>query len=564
MNFNHYFTNDELTEILSGCAKEYPTLAALSVLGKSYEGREIPLLTLTNQATGPDTDKPALWIDANIHATEVAGTTTALHIAHTLLTGYGNDTRCTRLLDNCAVYIAPRLNPDGAALALVAVPQYIRSGTRPYPFEEKADGIHAEDMDGDGRVLQMRIPDPNGDWKVSSLDPKLMDKRGPDEQEGQFYRLFEEGRIENFDGVQIQEARPLQGLDFNRNFPFEWKPENEQAGAGPYPTSEVEIRATVDFITCHPNINIAITYHTFSGVILRPFSTRPDDKMDVNDLWVYELMGERGKTLTGYKCVSVYHDFRYHPTEVTTGAFDDWVYDHLGIFAFTVELWDLPGRAGIEDRKFIEWFRKHPHEDDVKILRWLEANAPADALVGWYAYEHPQLGPVELGGLNRMYTFRNPPHHLMGEEAEKNTPWALALADMLPRLSLHELAATPVGDGSYRLRLVVENSGFLATNTSGQGQKRAAARPVRVELALPDGASLVTGKARTELGHLQGRSNKLSVLAHYGSSPTDNRAWTEWVVQGKPGDEIGVNVLSDRAGSVRTSIVLPANGPDGQ
>lgn len=299
MNFNHYFTNDELAEVLAGWVNEYPALAALSVLGKSYEGREIPLLTLTNTATGPDTDKPALWIDANIHATEVAGTTTALHIAHTLLTSYGTDARATRLLDNCAVYLAPRLNPDGAALAMAAVPQYIRSGTRPYPFDEKADGIHAEDMDGDGRILQMRIPDPNGDWKVSSQSLRLMEKRGPDEQDGTFYRLFQEGRIENYDGVQIQEARPLQGLDFNRNFPFEWKPENEQFGAGPYPTSEVEIRATVDFITRHPNISIAITYHTFSGVILRPFSTRPDEKMDVNDLWVYELMGERGKELTG-------------------------------------------------------------------------------------------------------------------------------------------------------------------------------------------------------------------------------------------------------------------------
>lgn len=556
MNFNHYFTNDELTEILTGWAGEYPTLAEFSSLGTSHEGREIPLLTLTNRATGPDTDKPALWIDANIHATEIAGTTTALHIAHTLLSGYGTDARCTRLLDSSAIYLAPRLNPDGAALALADVPQYIRSGTRPYPFDEKADGIHAEDMDGDGRILQMRIPDPNGDWKVSSQDPRLMEKRGPDEQEGAFYRLFVEGRIENFDGVQIQEARPVQGLDFNRNFPFEWKPEGEQSGAGPYPTSEVEIRATVDFISRHRNINLAITYHTFSGVILRPFSTRPDDKMDVNDLWVYELMGERGKEITGYKCVSVFHDFRYHPNEVTTGAFDDWVYDHLGIFAFTVELWDLPGRAGIEDRKFIEWFRKHPHDDDVKILRWLEANGNPDAYLDWYAYEHPQLGPVELGGLNRMYTFRNPPHAFMGEEAAKNTPWALALADMLPHLQVQELSATALGEGRYRLRLVVENSGFLPTNTSGQGQKRNAARPVRVELALPEGAALITGQWRTDLGHLEGRSNKLETTGVFGSSPTDNRAWREWVVQGAPGDEIGVAILSDRAGNLRRSVTL--------
>lgn len=97
--------------------------------------------------------------------------------------------------------------------------------------------------------------------------------------------------------------------------------------------------------------------------------------METGDLWVYELMGERGKELTGYPCLSVYHGFRYHPKEVTNGGFDDWVYDHLGIFSFTVELWDLPAKEGIKDRDFIEWFRKHPHEDDLKILKWLEKTA---------------------------------------------------------------------------------------------------------------------------------------------------------------------------------------------
>ncbi len=132
------------------------------------------------------------------------------------------------------------------------------------------------------------------------------------------------------------------------------------------------------------------------------------------------------------------------------------------------------------------------------------------------------------------------------------------LADMLPRLTLHELSATALGDGRYRLRLVVENSGFLSTQTSGQGQKRNAARPVRVELTLPEGAQLLTGQWRTELGHLQGRSNKWDALAPYDSSPTDNRVWSEWVVQGKTGDEIGVTVLSDRAGTIRRFAVLGA------
>ena len=557
MDFNHYFTNDDVESVLNGWAEEHPHLVRVNELGRSHENREIPLLTLTNRKTGTDKEKPAIWIDSNIHATEVAGTTVALHIAHTLLSGYGSDTRCTRLLDNVAFYIVPRLNPDGAALALADNPRYLRSGTRPYPFSDPVAGLHEEDIDGDGRILQMRIPDPNGDWKISSLDDRLMQKRGPDEHGDGFYRLLPEGRLEDFDGVKIKLAEPLQGLDFNRNFPFEWQPESTQSGAGPFPASEEEIRAAVSFISQHNNISVAITYHTQSGVILRPFSTRPDEAMETGDLWVFELMGERGKELTGYPCLSVYHGFRYHPKEVTTGAFDDWVYDHLGMFSFTIELWDLPGRAGIKDRDFIDWMRKHPHEDDLKILRWLEENGDGPPLVDWYPFEHPQLGRVEIGGYNRMYTWGNPPRSIVGQEAEMNTTFALSLADMLPRLTLHTLSLDRLTDhGDFQLRLVVENSGFLPTYTSAQGRKRAAARPVRAELELPETVSLSSGQAKTEMGHLEGRSSKLSVSTIYAASPTDNRAWTEWVLRGPPGAEVQIRVLSDRAGSLHERVVL--------
>ena len=558
MDFSRYFNNEELDVTAQGWVESYPQLIDVSELGKSHEGKGIPLLTLTCKETGEPADKPAVWIDANIHATEVAGTTVALHIAHTLLSGYGSDARCTRLLDNAVFYIVPRLNPDGAAWALAGAPRYIRSGTRPFPYSERTAGLHEEDIDGDGRTLQMRMPDPNGDWKVSSLDSRLMEKRGPDEQEGTFYRLLPEGRLEDYDGVNIKVARPLQGLDFNRNFPFEWQPDSTQAGAGPYPTSEREIRAAVEFISRNNNINLALSYHTQSGVILRPFSTRPDEKMETNDLWVFEMMGERGKELTGYPCLSVYHGFRYHPKEVTTGAFDDWIYDHLGVFSFTIELWDLPGRAGIKDRDFIEWFCKHPHEEDVKILNWLEENGDAEPYVAWYPFEHPQLGAVEIGGYDQMYTWRNPPPSLMGEEAEKNTAYALALADMLPRLGLSTLSVERLSDsGDFRIRLVVENSGFMPTFTSDQGRSRRAARPVRAELVLPETVQILSGQEKKELGHLQGRSGRLSVSALYAASPTDNRAWTEWVLRGASGQVVEVHVLSDRAGSLHETVTLP-------
>ena len=557
MDFNRYFNNQELESLLQQWSAARPDLMSITQLGESFEHRPIWLLTLTNQASGPDLEKPAVWIDANIHATEIAGTTTALKIVHDLLEGYGQDERLKRLLDTGVFYIAPRLNPDGAAQAMAANPRFVRSGVRPYPWEEKDEGLHMQDIDGDGRILQMRLPDPNGDWRVSPLDPRLMQKRPIGEYGGQYYRLLPEGLLEAYDGYLIKMARPYEGLDFNRNYPYEWRPEGEQEGAGPYPTSEPEVRAQTDFIARHPNINLAITYHTYSRVILRPYSTKPDEEMDTDDLWVFQEIGRLGTQLTGYRCVSTFHDFKYKPKEVTYGAFDDWLYDHSGAFTFTIEQWDLPTEAGIKDRKFIEWFRQHPHEEDLQILKWADENAGEGAYVDWYPYEHPQLGQVELGGWNTMYTWRNPPAQWMGAEAARNAAFALAAGDLLPHLSLHTLEVTPLGEGDYRLNLVVENSGFLPTYTSQQAKKRKAVRPVRLELELPQGARLVSGKRRVELGHLEGRSNKLDVTSMGASSPTDNRLRAEWVIHAPAGTDVPLHVRSERAGTLHYVVHLP-------
>lgn len=561
MNFNHYFTNDEIENILNEWVNTFPNLANRIQIGTSHEGRPIWLLMITNQSTGTAAEKPAIWIDANIHATELAGTTAALYIGNALLIGYTQidsqyHDQITRLLDANTVYIVPRVNPDGAAWALAPNPRFVRSGVRSYPWEEKDEGLHAQDINGDGRILQIRIPDPNGDWKVSSLDPRLMEKRAIDDSGTTYYRLLSEGILEEFDGYIIREARDLQGLDFNRNFPFEWKPENDQYGAGLFPSSEPETRALTEFLTKTLNVNIVLTFHTFSRVILRPYSTRADDTMDQNDLWTYKKFGERGTALTGYRCVSTYHDFTYNPKEVTWGAFDDWMFDHLGTFAFTIELWDLPTEAGIKDRKFIEWWRDHPHEQDAQILKWIDENGESDAYFPWEPFVHPQLGKVELGGWNTLYTWRNPPPAYVEAEVSRHLAWVLALSETLPHLKIHTLEVTNLGQDTYRLNLVVENSSYLPTYTSQQAQKRRCVRPVRVELDLPNEVKLLNGKRRLELGHLEGRSNKMGVSATYASSPTDNRARAEWVFSAPHGTTLNIKILSERAGTIKHAVIL--------
>ncbi len=556
MEFNRYFTNEALFEVIHEWEQQYPELISIGTIGESYQKQPIWLLTVTNKKTGSDLIKPAVWLDANIHATEITGTTSTLLIAYKLLSGWGKEAEITRTLDNGVFYIVPRLNPDGAALAMSTSPRYIRSGVRYYPWEEKDEGLHSQDIDGDGRILQMRITDPNGEWKTSSLDPRLLEKRQPHEHGGTYYRLLPEGLIEDYDGDLVRVAKPQEGLDFNRNFPFEWRPEGDQRGAGPFPTSEPEVRALVDFVSKHPNINFALSYHTFSRVLLRPFGTRSDDEMETQDLWVFKKLGKIGTELTGYRCVSTFHDFKYHPKEIITGVFDDWIYDHLGVFSFTVEQWDLPTEAGIKERKFIEWFQEHPHEEDLQILKWVDEKTSDEGFVQWYSYEHPQLGSVEIGGWDSMYTWRNPPLEFIGAEAERNSQFAISLGSMLPKLEIVKIESTPLGNGDYAVTLVVENAGFLPTYTSEQARKKKAVRPVRAELILPVDGKLIKGKRKVELGHLGGRSNRLGVTMIWDSSPTDNRAKTDWVVNVEPGSKLTIKILSERAGSNQFEITL--------
>ena len=556
--YDRFSRYDELTEILHAWAEETPKLYALESIGQSYEGREIWLATITNIDTGPAIEKPAFLVEANIHALEVTGCTAALHLVHRLLSGYGSDPKVTRALDTRAFYVIPRLNPDGAELALADRPRFVRSSVRPWPRLDPQDGLYEEDLDGDGRILFMRVPDPNGAWRAAEEDPRLLVPRGPLEtpEDGVFYRLLPEGRIRNFDGVTIKTPPPLEGLDLNRNFPMEWATEAEQLGAGPYPTSEPEVRALVQAIVDRPNLTGYIAYHTFSGVHLRPYSSYDDDHFPTGDLRAFELIGREATRVTGYPAISIYHDFKYDPKQTIKGGADDWIYDHLGVFAWTTEFWSPQRRAGIADYHFIEWLREHPVEDDLALLRWFDERYPGRAYVDWYPFDHPELGPVELGGWDLMSFWGNVPLDLLEDEVTPHAELAIFHALISPLLEVHSLDAERVGEGAWRVRLVLLNSGWLPTNVTEKAVLRKAVRPLEVELTLPEGARLAAGERLTEAGQLSGRVHKRSPLWWGNDESTSDRVKLEWVIEAPAGSEVGIEARHARAGTLRRIVTL--------
>jgi murein tripeptide amidase MpaA len=556
VRFDRFYRYDELTEILQAWAEERPELLRVESIGSSYEGREIWLCTLTNAATGPDLEKPAFLIEANIHAIEVTGATAALHLIDRLLSGYGDDERVTRVLDTRAFYVIPRLNPDGPELALAERPRFIRSSTRPWPLAEEVDGLHEEDLDGDGRILMMRVRDPNGSWKPHPEEPRLMVRREADEAEGDFYRILWEGRIRNYDGVTIKVVPPLEGLDLNRNFPMEWAVESEQLGAGPFPTSEPEIRAMVEAIVERPNITGHIAYHTFSGVHLRPYSSYSDDRFPTTDLRIYRLLGEKATEVTGYPAISVFHDFKYDPKQTVKGGANDWFYDHLGVFSWTTEFWSPQREAGIEDYQYIDWLRDHPPEDDLKLLRWNDTELDGKGYVDWYPFEHDQLGPVELGGWDLMYCWGNVPPHRLEREIAPHSELAIWHLLVSPLLELRSLEVEPLGQDRWLVRLVVENTGWLPTSVSEKAVERKAVRPLEAEITLPDGGKVIGGERKVELGQLDGWVHRRSLLWWATNDATSDRARVEWVVEAPAGSSVTVEARHQRAGTARSEVTL--------
>ena len=564
VKFDRYYRYDELTSILKSYQDEHPGLVSLSSIGKSNEGRDIWLVTVTDTAVRPASEKPAFWADGNIHASEVSASTAVLMLLDKLVNKWSSgDAEIRELLHKRAFYLVPRFNPDGAEWALESVPRIIRSSTRPYPYDEDDFyGIERQDVDGDGRILSIRIPDSNGPWKIAEEEPRLMKKRSPGETGGEYYRILPEGLFHNFDGMTMRSHKPKEGLDLNRNFPSAWRLEGEQHGAGPYPTSEPEVDAIVRAIVDRPNICGGVSFHTFSGVLLRPPSRMSDDDIPPEDIWTFKELGAKGHELTGYPAISNFHEFKYHPKEVITGVWDDWMYEHRGVHAWTIEIWSPQRQAGITDYKYIDWFREHPFEDELKLLKWSDEKLDGLGHIAWKPFNHPQLGPVELGGWDPHYAFRNPPPKFLEAEVAPLADWAIWHASTGPCLEIRELKTEPLTNGMVKLRFAVQNSGWLPTNVTKMGLDHKLCRGVVGEItksgeerAEAGGFTpewLVSGLLRQESGQLTGWSHVPSSGFGWHTDRTDDVAVFEWIVRG-PGT-FELLAKHERAGTVRINV----------
>ncbi len=560
---SRYLRYDELCAQVAAWAEAFPDVVRLTSLGQSDEGRDLWLLTLGKD---PDRVRPAAWVDGNMHASELAGSSAALAIAEDVIHLMADPDAVLHdvpahllalLREDVLFYVLPRMCPDGAE-HMLGVSSYVRSNPRDRRHGKTAPYWRGADVDGDGRARLMRVEDAAGQFAAvpgepSLLMPRLLDDPGP------YYSIYPEGFIENWDGSSIPGYSFLadNAVDMNRNFPFGWAPEPRQEGAGAFGTSEAESRAVTTFAVAHPNIFAWLNLHTYGGCYIRPNQAMTDRKMNPHDLWVFEQIAAWMTPITGYPVVSGFEEFTYEPDTPLCGDLASFAYEHRGAVAMVCELWDFWKQVGLETlRPFIRNYAKRPRAELLKMLEWDRAHNEGRAAQPWKPFDHPQLGPVEIGGYDPLIGMWNPPPDRLPEVVTNQSRAFLRWAALSPRLRVTGVTVEAVEPGISRVSATIENIGFLPTNVLATAAKLPWNDPVRAAIAVGPGASLVGGDAVTTVGHLQGWTPDVvfSYPTFARSTNERTRRRVHWIVRGT--GEVIVSASCARTGRKEARVNL--------
>jgi len=465
LTFDKFHTADVINEWVRRWADKYPDLVDLYEVGKSYEGRVILQMTLTNKKTGKDTGKPAAFFEGGRHSGEVTASESVMWLAQYLLSNYGKDSTVTRLLDTKAIYLRPVNNPDGHNLYLNTA-QSNRSTVR--PFDNDGDGLldedAPEDIDGNGLILTMRWKDEKkGSWIPDTLDhtgrimKRVEEGKGIWSSSSEGYDNDGDGRI-NEDGIG--------GLDLHRNYPENWRPETEatgrgytQGGAGDYPLSETETRSVVLFLLSHPNVYVVNSMDTSVPMHLRPPSTSAsEERMYPEDLAWYKIFDEIGKKITGYaKAGDVYND--YGSGSPLFGHGPDFGYWYYGAIWYGDEIWN-----GAKNKDY----NGDGNFDQAEILRWDDEENDSLGFFEWKAARHPVYGDIEIGGFNPKFFQQNPPARHLEPWVRKEALFNLEMVKHLPELvweniEVKKLKSYKSDSTDYQMKVSFRNAGKLPT-----------------------------------------------------------------------------------------------------
>ncbi|XKL66650.1 hypothetical protein PGB90_010070 [Kerria lacca] len=277
--WTHYHSLDDISNYLEYLRSTYSNFVDLITIGKSAEGRDLKVIRISSDKSDIESLKPAIWIDAGVHAREWISPAVALFIIKQLVE-FNNTNK--NLTQNVDWYILPVSNPDG------------------YIYTHTTDRLWKKSRSTDDGFRNRYF------WEES-------DCKGVDLNRNWDFRWNEDGSSEN----------PC-----------------HDTYAGRHPFSEPETRAMSNFILEHRDrIIIYLTLHSYSQMWLMPSNPTKSKSNDYDDLlYMGRKAVESLKKLhgTNYKLVAKHNIF--YPT---SGNSDDWAKNKVGIkYSYTIELRD--------------------------------------------------------------------------------------------------------------------------------------------------------------------------------------------------------------------------------
>ena len=144
------------------------------------------------------------------------------------------------------------------------------------------------------------------------------------------YQYWRKNRTKNSSGSY--------GVDLNRNYSYKWNhggsssDSNSDTYMGPSPFSEPETRAIRDYVEAHKNLNILLSFHTFSELILYPWGHKYDGIENTDDNQIHEIMAKKMAQWNDYTPQQASELY------IASGDTTDWSYGNHKIISFTFEL----------------------------------------------------------------------------------------------------------------------------------------------------------------------------------------------------------------------------------
>ncbi len=533
--------------------KAWPKFLKYSSVGKSYDGKDMMLMTINNPDTGPEMSKAAMYIEANVHGNEIQGGEICLYTVWYLMENYGRIDKITKLVNERVFYIFPTVNPDGRDYFMKG-PSGVSARGGHMPVDEDNDGLvdsdDVIDLNNNGVVDQMRKYVPGqGNYRKSSIDPRMMEPV-PAGETGDYILLGREGMDNDGDGFVTGSMGG--GYDPNRNWASDWQPNYVQGGSMHYPFELPEAKAINDFLITHPNIAGVQSYHNNGGMILRGPGAEWVGEYPRADTMVYDELGQNGERILPFYRYLVIWSGLY----TVHGGFIDWTNDGLGILSFSNELWS-------NEQYYTSPALKEQQRDPNSPINsrvanyWFNDNLEfGDEFTEWKEFDHPQFGKIEMGGTWKKSYGRVPPRFMNEELCHRNMAFSLYQAGEMPKISLGETKVELISDNVYRVRVDISNDYLIPTILA----KAAENNVVTPDLLTVEGktvevltAGWVRDKFRNVSTQLIDQRDLKRIMLRNGQ-PGNTTRTIEYLVKGS--GDITVAYASLKGGSARKTITL--------